>query len=39
VVQRWLSGEAGPALWLLPLDGSPGRLLTSGEMPLVVGGR
>jgi hypothetical protein len=26
-------------LWLLPLDGSPGRMLTLGEMPVVVGGR
>ncbi|MBN1310060.1 MAG: hypothetical protein JXB30_01485 [Anaerolineae bacterium] len=39
VVQRWLTGEEGPSLWLLPLDGSPGRMLASGEMPLVVGDR
>lgn len=42
VVQRLRLGmdEALAAeLWLLPLDGSPGRMLTLGEMPLVVGGR
>jgi hypothetical protein len=37
IVQRWLSGEDTPTLWLLPLDGSPGRMLAAGELPLVVG--
>lgn len=42
VVQRLRAGVAealAAELWLLPLDGSPGRMLTLGEMPLVVGGR
>ncbi len=39
VVQRWMPGEDSPSLWLLPLDGSAGFRLTSGEQPLVVGGR
>jgi hypothetical protein len=39
VVQRWVAGEDSPSLWLLPLDGSAGLRLTSGEQPLVVGGR
>lgn len=42
VVQRLRRGVAeavAAELWLLPLDGSPGRMLTLGEMPLVVGGR
>lgn len=42
VVQRLRPGVAealAAELWLLPLDGSPGRMLTLGEMPLVVMGR
>jgi hypothetical protein len=42
VVQRLRPGVAealAAELWLLPLDGSPGRMLTLGETPLVVGVR
>jgi hypothetical protein len=42
VVQRMRADIAealAAELWLLPPDGSPGRMLTLGEMPVVVGGR
>jgi WD40 repeat protein len=37
VVQRLRNGIA--ELWLLPLDGSAGRFLGTGEQPVVIGGR
>lgn len=39
VAQRWSPESNIFELWMLPLDGSPGRYLTAGEQPLVVGGR
>jgi hypothetical protein len=40
IVQRWpVSGEGGPTLWLLPLDGQPGAAFAQGQSPLVMGGR
>jgi hypothetical protein len=39
VVQRWLDGSDTSEIWLLPLDGSPGTRLTTGEQPVVVGGQ
>jgi hypothetical protein len=43
VVQRFRKGAGGlpdqTEIWLLPLDGSPGRLLAYGIQPIVVGGR
>lgn len=39
VAQRWVLASNQFELWLLPLDGSPGQMLTTGEQPVVVGGR
>ncbi len=36
VVERVIPDEAGPSLWLQPLDGSPGRRIVQGEAPLVI---
>jgi hypothetical protein len=38
VIAQRLPAAGGPSeLWLLPLDGSPGEFLTTGESPMVVG--
>lgn len=38
IAQRLPLAGGDPTLWLLPLDGSPGRPLTTGEQPVAIPG-
>jgi len=38
LVQRIGGAESPPEIWLLPLDGTAGELITTGDQPLSVGG-